>query len=85
MRRNNVLSYLALGIVFALFHVIAFVIPTEKTATFWTAYGFTVVAFAAQILLWKIAFSKDDCNNSSNPTSSFHSVTLTLGAPPTEE
>ena len=27
------MSYLALGIVFALFNVIAFVIPTDKTAT----------------------------------------------------
>ncbi len=52
--------YLAFGIVFALFNVIAFVIPTEKTATFWTAYTFTVVAFVAQIPLWKIALGKKD-------------------------
>ena len=54
------MSYLALGIVFILFNVIAFVIPTDKTATFWTAYAFSVVAFVIQILLWKIAFSKKD-------------------------
>ena len=54
------MSYIALGIVFALFNVIAFVIPTEKTATFWTAYAFSVVAFAVQIPLWKIAFGKKD-------------------------
>ena len=60
MKKNNLMSYLALGIVFALFNVIAFVIPTEKTATFWTAYVFTVVAFAAQIPLWKIALGKKD-------------------------
>ena len=54
------MSYLALGIVFILFNVIAFVIPTDKTATFWTAYAFSVIAFVIQILLWKIAFGKKD-------------------------
>ena len=60
MKKNNLMSYLALGIVFALFNVIAFVIPTDKTATFWTVYAFSVVAFAVQIPLWKIAFGKKD-------------------------
>ena len=60
MKKNNLLSYLALGIVFILFNVIAFVIPTNKTATFWTAYAFSVVAFAMQIPLWKIALGKKD-------------------------
>ena len=60
MKKNNLLSYLALGIVFALFNVLAFVIPTDKTATFWTAYAFSVVAFAVQIPLWKIALGKKD-------------------------
>ena len=60
MKKNNFMSYLALGIVFALFNVIAFVIPTDKTATFWTAYVFSIVAFAVQIPLWKIALVKKD-------------------------
>ena len=60
MKKNNLMSYLALGIVFALFNVIAFVIPTDKTATFWTAYAFSVVAFAVQIPLWTIALGKKD-------------------------
>ena len=60
MKKNNLMPYLALGIVFALFNVIAFVTPTDKTATFWTAYVFSVVAFAVQIPLWKIAFGKKD-------------------------
>ncbi len=58
MKKNSLMSYLALGIVFALFNVIAFVIPTDKTATFWATYAFSVVAFAVQIPLWKIAFGK---------------------------
>ena len=60
MKKNKLMSYFALGIVFALFNVIAFVIPTDKTATFWTAYIFTVVAFLLQILVWKVAFGKKD-------------------------
>ena len=60
MKKKNIISYLALGIVFVLFNVIAFVIPTDKTATFWTAYVFSVVAFAVQIPLWKIALGKND-------------------------
>lgn len=60
MKKNNLMAHLALGIVFALFNVIAFVIPTEQTATFWTAYVFSIVAFAVQIPLWKIALGKKD-------------------------
>jgi hypothetical protein len=60
MKKNNSMSYLAFGIVFVLFNVIAFVIPTDKTATFWTAYAFSVVAFAVEIPLWKIALGKND-------------------------
>ena len=60
MKKNNLMSYLALGILFVLFNLIAFLIPTEKSATFWTAYVFSVIAFAVQIPLWKIAFGKKD-------------------------
>lgn len=60
MKNNRFLSYVSLGIVFALFNVLAFVIPTEKTATFWTAYAFSAVAFAVQLPLWRIALGKDE-------------------------
>lgn len=60
MKKNNLMSYLALGIVFALFSVISFVLPTAKTSTFWTAYAFSIVAFAVQIPLWKLAFNKKE-------------------------
>ena len=60
MKKNRLMPYLALGIAFALLNVIAFVIPALKTAAFWTAYTFSVIAFAVQIPLWKIAFGKKD-------------------------
>lgn len=60
MKKNSTKGYLILGILFALVSVIAFVLPTEKTATFWLAYAFTVVAFAAQVGIWKIALGKEE-------------------------
>lgn len=65
MKKNSLMSYLSLGIAFALFQVIAFAIPTgEKTATFWIAYAFSIVAFAVQIPLWRTAFGKKKSLNS---------------------
>lgn len=54
------LAYAVLVIAFALFNVIAFFIPTEKTATFWIAYAFSTIAFALQIVIWKLAFKGTD-------------------------
>lgn len=56
MKKNTKLAYAVLGIVFILFNVIAFAVPTDKTITFWIAYAFTVVAFALQIGIWNAAF-----------------------------
>ena len=54
------MAYAVLGIAFALFNVVAFAIPTEKTATFWIVYAFSVIAFALQILVWMFAFKGAD-------------------------
>ena len=35
---------------------VAFAIPTAKTTSFWVAFAFTCIAFAAQILIWNIGF-----------------------------
>lgn len=56
MKKNTKLAYAVLGIVFILFNVIAFAVPTDKTITFWIAYAFTVVTFALQIGIWNAAF-----------------------------
>ncbi|MBQ8782394.1 MAG: hypothetical protein IJZ57_01300 [Clostridia bacterium] len=60
MKKNKGMAYAVLGIAFVLFNVIAFAIPTAKTATFWIAYVFTAVAFAMQIIVWKFAFKGTD-------------------------
>lgn len=58
--KNKDLGYAVLGILFILISVIVFVIPTEKTETFRIAYIFTVIAFVAQIVIWKKALVKED-------------------------
>lgn len=60
MKNDNKKGYAILGILLVLTSVIAFVVPTEKTSTFWIAYVFTVVSFAAQILTWKTALGRDE-------------------------
>jgi glucan phosphoethanolaminetransferase (alkaline phosphatase superfamily) len=53
MNKNKVSVYAILGILFVLISVIVFAIPTSKTGAFWIAYGFTVIAFVAQSIVWK--------------------------------
>lgn len=53
MKKNSSKGYLILGILFVLVSVIAFAVPSEKNAVFWISYAFTVIAFAAQIIIWK--------------------------------
>lgn len=60
MKNNKGMAYAVLAIAFVLFNVIAFAIPTAKTATFWVAYTFSAIAFALQIGIWKFAFKGAD-------------------------
>lgn len=60
MMKNKNLGYVVLGILLVLFSVIAFVIPTEKTVTFWIAYVFSAIAIVVQIAIWKNALGKED-------------------------
>lgn len=60
MKNNKGMAYAVLAIAFVLFNVIAFAVPTTKTASFWTAYAFTTIAFASQIVIWKFEFKGAD-------------------------
>lgn len=60
MKKNSTKGYVILGILFALVSIIAFAVPTSKTATFWIAYVFTSAAFASQIVIWETALGKDE-------------------------
>lgn len=59
-KKNSSKGYLILGILFILVGVIAFAVPTAKTAAFWISYAFTVIAFAAQIIIWKAALGRGE-------------------------
>lgn len=56
MKKDSVKGYALIGIIFILITVVSLVIPTSKSAAFWIAYIFTVVALSAQIVLWKRTF-----------------------------
>lgn len=58
MKKNSSKGYLVLGILFILVSVIAFAVPTAKTTAFWISYVFTVIAIAAQIVIWKTALGR---------------------------
>lgn len=60
MSKNKGMAYAVLGIFFVIFNVIAFAIPTAKTAAFWVAYIFTLIAFVMQPFIWKFAFKDTD-------------------------
>lgn len=64
MKKNSTKGYVLLGILFFLVSITAYIIPLSKTATFWIAYIFTVVAFAVQIIVWKVTFGKERTLNS---------------------
>jgi len=64
MKKNSTKGYVILGILFVLISIIAFAVPTVKTATFWIAYVFTAAAFAAQIGIWKTALGKEGTQKS---------------------
>lgn len=59
MKKNSTKGYVILGILFTLVSIIAFAVPTLKTATFWIAYVLTAAAFAAQIIIWRTALGKE--------------------------
>lgn len=60
MKKNSTKGYIILGTLFVLISAIALAVPLPKTAAFWVAYAFTVVAFAAQIFLWKTALGRSE-------------------------
>ena len=58
--KNKALGYSALGIALVALSVILFAIPIVKTTAFWVTYGFTLVSFGMQIVIWKVAFGREN-------------------------
>ena len=59
MKKNTVRGMILLAVVAAVFSLIAFVLPVEKTAVFWIAYGCGLVAVLFQLYIFKISFDGD--------------------------
>ena len=60
MKKNSSKGYVILGILFILVSVVAFAVPSAKTAAFWISYAFTVIAFATQIAIWKAGLGRNE-------------------------
>ena len=60
MKKISSKGYVILGILFVLVSVVAFAVPSAKTAAFWISYAFTVIAFAAQIAIWKAGLGRNE-------------------------
>ena len=54
--KNRKLGIAILIIGYLAFSVIAFVISTEHSTSFWAAYSFTAIAFLVQLIIWRISF-----------------------------
>ena len=59
MKKNTVRGMILLTVVAAVFSLIAFVVPVEKTAVFWIAYGCGLFAILFQLYIFKISFDGD--------------------------
>lgn len=60
MMKNKTRGFVILLIAFAVLTTVLLVIPTEKTTVFWVSYGFTVLSFAGQILIWNAGFKNGE-------------------------
>lgn len=70
MSKNKIRFFVSLAIVFAVFTVIAFVIPVPHGAVFWLCYAFGVIALAAQLHAYPKAFAGE------SPRSKFYGFPL---------
>ena len=60
MKKNMLRVYITLAIIFVVLTVIAIAVPFAKTAAFWIAYAFGVIAIGYQVYVFNISFVKGD-------------------------
>ena len=70
MKKNFKLYLVAWAIVLALFNVISFVVPAEKTTSFWIGYIFISITFIGQLACSYIVFKAN------NATKIFYNLSL---------
>lgn len=57
--KNKIRSWSVLGVIFAVYTVLALALPFEKNAVLWVSYIFGVIAIAAQFYVLQVAFYKE--------------------------
>lgn len=57
--KNKIRSWIVLGVIFAVYTVLALALPFEKNAVLWLSYIFGVIAIAAQLYVLQVAFYKE--------------------------
>lgn len=60
MKKNMLRVYITLAIVLVVLTVIALAVPFAKTASFWIAYAFGVIAIGYQVYVFNISFAKGE-------------------------
>ena len=56
--KKTILSIIA--VLFIVFNIIAFAIPTQFSKGFWVAYASTVIAFATTLFIWMLFFKTNE-------------------------
>lgn len=59
MKKENIRSIIALAVLLAVFCVIAFAVPFNRTPVFWLSFAFAIAAFALQCYALPKSFSDD--------------------------
>lgn len=62
--KNTVRGYIILGITLAAWLVIVLAVPFVKNTAYWLSFAFTVIAFAAQLYVFKISFRNGESTRS---------------------
>ena len=73
MKRNNYLMIAVFAIIAVVYNFVVFSVIKEHTASFWSAYGFTMFAMAAAAVTYILAFSE-------NKNATFLNVPITFVA-----
>ena len=56
MKKNTIRSWIVWGVLAVVFHVVIFAVPFVKNGVFYLSWVFTLIAMAAQIYVFRVAF-----------------------------
>ena len=58
LNKKTIRAIVAVAVVFAVYNVLAFVLPFKHTGVFWTGYIFGLIALIAALVIFAVAFAK---------------------------